>query len=389
MTVKPKVALIGMGFSGFQPTTPHASFRELMFEAALKAYNMAGIEDPRSTVDAFISCQEDYWEGIAIADEFAPEPIGGVLRPTFTVSGDGLQGLAQAAMLIQTGYFDVVAVEAHGKPSDIVDLGKIYELALDPLYTRPIAPSRSTPHFIAAMDAVAYMESRGVGVEELAEVAAKNKNNGLANPLASYAANVSVDEILESKIVAYPLTEYEIAPPVDAALVAVLASDTAVERLDAWDTAVWLEGIGYSTETYLPERHVWGSMPSIRQAALAAYTEAGITSPLDQIDFAEVDDRYSYMELLSLEEALLGGDAVGMLRSGTVYPDGGFPVNASGGSLAAGAPFEATGLMRTYFAYTRLLAMGEGRGLVVSWRGPPTYTSAVAVLSYYSGGEAA
>ncbi len=386
MTTRPRVAVIGMGYSGFQPITPHASFREMMFEAALKAYSMAGLEDPRAEIDTYISCQEDYWEGIAIADEFAPEPLGGVLRPMFTVAGDGLQGLAQAVMLIKTGYFDIVAVEAHAKPSDIVRLDKIYEMALDPLYLRPVAPKTGVPRFIAAMDAVAYMDSREAGEEDLAEVAAKNRNNGLQNPLAPYAANISVDEILESDHVVYPLTKYEIAQPVDAAIVAVVASDKAVDRLGAWDRAVWIDGIAYSTETYIPERHVFGSMPSIRQAAIEAYGEAGITSPLSQIDFAEVEDRYSFMELLSLEEALLGEDAVKLLRRGETYPEGMFPVNTSGGSLASGVPLEATGLMRLYYAYMRLLSMQEATGLVVSWRGPPTYTSAVTVLSYNSGG---
>ncbi|MCE4614256.1 MAG: thiolase domain-containing protein [Desulfurococcales archaeon] len=387
MTTRPRVAIIGMGYSGFQPVTPHASFREMMFEAALKAYSMAGLEDPRSQVDAFISCQEDYWEGISIADEFSPEPIGGVLRPIFTVSGDGLQGIAQAVMLLKTGYFDVITVESHAKPSDIVDLGKIYEITLDPVYVRPTAPKKAIPHYIAALDAVAYMESREAGEEDFAEVAAKNRNNGLSNPLASYASNVTVEEILESEHVAYPLTMYDISQPVDAALVTVLATDMAVDRLGAWDRAVWIDGVGYNTETYIPERHVYGTMPSIRRSALIAYSEAGITNPLSQLNFAEVDDRYSFMELLSLEEALLGEDSLKLLRRGDTYPDGKFPVNASGGSLATGAPFEATGLMRLYFTYMRLLSMQEGKSLVVSWRGPPTYTAATAVLSYYGGGE--
>ncbi|MCE4611096.1 MAG: thiolase domain-containing protein, partial [Desulfurococcales archaeon] len=113
-----RVALVSIGWSGLKPSVEELSFREMMFEAAMRAYEAAGV-DPRRDVDAFVSCQEDYWEGIAITDEFAPEPIGGVLRPTFTVAGDFIQGLAQAYMLVKTGYFDVVAVESHAKPSDV------------------------------------------------------------------------------------------------------------------------------------------------------------------------------------------------------------------------------------------------------------------------------
>ncbi|WP_243674746.1 hypothetical protein [Vulcanisaeta distributa] len=92
-----RVAIIGgVGWYGFRPVVEEASFREMMFEAATRAYEDAGGLNPRTDVDAFASCQEDFWEGIAIADEFAPEPIGGTLKPVFTTPGDGLQCVANA-----------------------------------------------------------------------------------------------------------------------------------------------------------------------------------------------------------------------------------------------------------------------------------------------------
>ncbi len=380
------VAVVGVGWYGFRPYTGEVSFREMMFEAALRAYRDAGV-DAREDVDAFVSCQEDFWEGIAIADEFAPEPIGGVLRPTFTVAGDGLQGVAQAYMMIKSGVFDVVAVEAHAKPSDIESLSDIYRLALDPYYHRVLPVGN--PHFTAGLDADAYLRHSGASREHLAMVAVKNKNNGLLNPRAPHASPVTLADVLEAPPYIEPLTRYEAAPFTDAAIVVVLAAGEVAERLT--DKPVWIRGIGWATETGTGsiEWHAWGRMPSIRAAAAMAYAQAGISDPARQTDFAEVEDRFAHMELIALEEAMLAPEdhAHRLLEQGYFSRDGAYPVNPSGGSLSMGVTLEATGLARLLEAVLQLRGEagphqldGVERAVVVSWRGPPTTTSMVAVL---------
>ncbi len=381
-----RVALVSMGWSGFRPSVEELSFREMMFEAAMRAYEQAGI-DPRRDVDAFISCQEDFWEGIAITDEFAPEPIGGVLRPTLTVAGEFLQGLAQAYMMVKTGYFDVVVVESHAKPSDVESMRGVFEMAFDPLYLRPLkAPN---PHFLAGLMASAFMARSGVDREHLAMVAVKNKSNGLYNPRASHSARITLSDVLDSEPVVDPLTRYEIAPFSDAAVVAVVASEEAARRLT--DTPVWIDGVGWSTEagTGSMAWHDLGSMPSMRMAATMAASMAGISSIMRDTSFAEVEDRYSFAELMAAEEALTGDalEAARMLENGDFDRDGYYPVNPSGGSLAMGVAFEATGGARLLEAYLRLLGGGEEveagaeRALVLSWRGIPTRTSMAVILS--------
>ncbi|MFZ8792896.1 MAG: thiolase domain-containing protein [Acidilobaceae archaeon] len=380
-----RVAVVGVGWYGFKTTVPELSFREMMFEAAVRAYEDAGV-DPRRDVDAFISCQEDFWEGIAISDEFAPEPIGGVLRPTMTITGDGLQCVGQAYMMIKSGAFNVVAVEAHAKPSDIMSPQEIYEFSLDPNIRTLKIPN---PLFQAGLDAVAYMRRSGASREHLAMVAVKNKVRGLLNPRASHSAKVTLDQVLDSKPVIHPLTRYEIAGFTDVAINVVLASEDVARRLG--DKHVWVEGIWWATEvgTGAVEWHEWGRMPSMRLAALGAYKLAGVEDPLRQTDFSEVEDRFSYMELLSLEElGLGGGGAHRMLESGYYNPEGGYPVNPSGGSLSMGVTLEATGLSRLLEVVLQLRGEAGGvqlkdvrRAVVASWRGPPTYTSIVAVVS--------
>ena len=104
-----RVAIVGVGQTQFRATTPGVSYKELMFEAATRAYADADL-DPRRDIDSFVCCSEDLSEGTSIFDEYVPDQIGAALRPVHTISGDGLQGLAAAYMQILTGAFDVVAV---------------------------------------------------------------------------------------------------------------------------------------------------------------------------------------------------------------------------------------------------------------------------------------
>ncbi|MER3514414.1 MAG: acetyl-CoA acetyltransferase, partial [Chloroflexota bacterium] len=69
--------IIGVGVVGFSPLSPYQSYKELMWEAAVRAYADAGV-DPRRDVDGFITVAEDFNEGTSIFDEYVPDQIGGV-----------------------------------------------------------------------------------------------------------------------------------------------------------------------------------------------------------------------------------------------------------------------------------------------------------------------
>jgi acetyl-CoA C-acetyltransferase len=188
-----EVAIIGVGCTGFKTVTPDTSYKELMFEAATKAYQDAGNIDPRRDVDAFISVAEDYWEGFSIFDEFVPDQLGAVLRHLFTVSGDSIIGLGTAYMLIKTGRFDVVALEAHGKPSDLLTLYDVVSFAMDPMLNRPLG---GHPFYVAGLEMNRFLFETGNTREQCAMVVAKNKGNALSNPFAAHGANVDVEDVL-------------------------------------------------------------------------------------------------------------------------------------------------------------------------------------------------
>ena len=114
-----RVAIVGLGWAGFRPVTPDQSYKELMYEAAVRAYADAGV-DPRRDVESFVTVAEDFHEGTSIFDEYVPDQLGAVLKPVHTITGDGLHGLATAYMLVRTGQFEVVAVEGHSKASNML-----------------------------------------------------------------------------------------------------------------------------------------------------------------------------------------------------------------------------------------------------------------------------
>ena len=382
--MKKEVAIVGVGCVGFQPVTPELSYKEVMFEAAVRAYEDAGV-NPRRDIDAFITCAEDYWEGFSIFDEFVPDQLGAVLKNLFTVSADGLFGLATAYMLIKTGHFDVVAVEAHSKASDILTYEGIVNFAFDPILNRPLG---GHPYYVAGMEMMRYLCETRTSPEECAQVVVKNKRNALANPHACYGAKLTVEDVLNSEVQFYPLKKLEISPISDGCVVFVVASKDAAEKLT--DKPVWVGGVGWCTETPCLETRDWGRAVHTELAAKMAYKMAGINNPVKEIDFAEVCDMFAYKELMHMEALGLcrRGEAGQLVKEGVTERDGEMPVNPSGGMLGMGYALEASGLQRLLEAVLQLRGQAGKRQIedietcvVQTWRGIPTATSAVAVLS--------
>ena len=121
-----------------------------------------------------------------------------------------------------------------------------------------------------------------------------------------------------------------------------------------------------------------------------AYRMAGISNPTAEIDFAEVDDRFSYKELQHLEALGLArpGESGRLLDEGTFDPDGNLPVNVSGGHLGSGYTHDMAGLRSVLEVVLQLRGEAGQRqlpeakvGLAQSWRGIPTATGGVAVLT--------
>lgn len=191
---------------------------------------------------------------------------------------------------------------------------------------------------IYAMRIRAHMERFGLTREQLAKVAVKNHDHGALNPHAQYRSRVSVEEVLNSKMIADPITLQMTCPLGDGGAAVLIgtremAMQTGKRPVKIASTVLGSFGFTRKDEPSIVER-VSGK----------AYQEATVT-PRD-IQVAEVHDAVAPAELLLYEQ--LGfcglGESGRMIDERVTWFDGALPVNSSGGLTAKGHPAGATGL---------------------------------------------
>ena len=378
-----RAAVIGVGVIAARPSSEHVSFKEMMFEAAQKAYADAGVDAPE--IESFVTCAEDLTEGISIFDEYTPDQLGAVKKPMHTLAQDGLHGIADAVMQIRSGLFGLVVVEAHSKHSNLENPNAILNYALDPVYNRPLG---FNPHVIAGLEMNAFLHERGITEAQCAEVVAKNRTHALKNIAAAYPMNLHPDDVERSPYLCYPLREAEIAKSADGCVVVVLASESRAKQTKS--RPIWVRGVGFANDSPTLESRDWIEAQYIRSAAAMAYRQAGIKDPADEIDLFEIDDSYAYKELQHLAALGIYAPAVvtgSVGANGESCGTGKLAVNISGGSLGIGHTHEASGLYRLAEIVFQLRGEAGPRqlkkakvGLAQSWRGVPTTSGAVVIL---------
>jgi len=348
--VEPRVGVVGIGWSGFAPTTAGVSYKELMFEAAQRAYADAGV-NPRSDVDSFVCASEDMQEGTSIFDEYVPDQLGAVQRPVHTVASDGLFALATGVMLIRSGVANVVAVEGHSKASDLLTPGRLDRFAMDPILNRPLGISALA---LAGLEMRRYLHESSRTEDDCATVAVRNREHARSNVRASYADVVDPSPLFE------PLTRDQAAESVDGCIVMVLAAEGT-----AGGDPVWVDGVGWSQDAPSIESREWSAAAAARTAGEMAYKQAGAT-PQD-VELAEVDDTFAYKQLQH-QDAL----GLGFLDAARV--------NTSGGALGEGYLHEGNGLARALTCVERVRAADARVAVAQSWRGIPSTSAAVVVM---------
>ncbi len=218
-------------------------------------------------------------------------------------------------------------------------------------------------------------------------VSVKNHRNALHNPYAQYPKKLTVQDVLDSEMISYPITREQICTMSDGAAVAVLCTESVARELT--DKPVRITGVGCGTDTMRLADRPFGKVPLLphesakdyshlpypgvhsfragRAAGIEAYRMAGITDPTREVDFIELHDAYASSEIQTYEDLGLCryGEGYGFVERGDPFLKGidyGFPVaragalpvNPSGGLIACGHPVGATGLMQAVFAFWQL-----------------------------------
>jgi acetyl-CoA C-acetyltransferase len=191
----------------------------------------------------------------------------------------------------------------------------------------------------------ARMLKLGHTEEAAAMVSVKNRRNALLNPKAHVKREVTVDEVMASRPLCWPIKILDVPPISDGACAVILAHEADAEKIT--ERPAWIRGMAYWGEADNgPDRRMVQSEP-LQFAAAQVYKEAGITNPFRQFDVAEVQEPYTCFELSYYES--LGfcpeGGAAELIASGETEMTGSLPVNPSGGCMGAN-PIGATALIR-------------------------------------------
>ncbi|MHA1472262.1 MAG: thiolase family protein, partial [Promethearchaeota archaeon] len=190
-----------------------------------------------------------------------------------------------------------------------------------------------------------YMNKYNVSEEQAAMVVVKNRKNALNNPFAHLRKEISINDVLNSKMMAYPLKELDFPPFSDGAVAMLLAKEDIAKKMT--ETPVWFRGYGNCTDAYYLGNRNMTDLIGLELATKEAYRMAGVNNPVDNLDVCEVSENFSVHELMIYEALGLcdKGEGGKFIESGETEMNGSIPVNPSGGVLSSN-PTMANGLIR-------------------------------------------
>jgi len=364
-----KVAVVGVGetrFSGAQEKTEV----ELFAEAASDALKESNLK-PKDIQALFMgNVLGDFSEGQGMVQSFAAENIGCFNIPANRYEGacaSSSMAVRDAFVWVASGFYDIVLA---GGTERAATMGT-------PLATRTFAmfsdsryefPSGITFPGVFALLAHLYAANYGIPLErlreQLAKVSIQSYKYGNLNPKAHFYgkyADLTVDKVLSSFMVASPLTLHDCCPFSDGAAAVVLTSEDVAKKLT--NKPVYIIGVGQASSGPLMNQQEY--LPRLRAREISskqAYSMAGV-KPQD-IDICELHDCFSIASLIAAEgmgffEFGTSGEA---WEKGKADIGGQIAINPSGGLKAKGHAIGATGAGQVYEIVEQLRGeVEEGR----------------------------
>lgn len=341
-----RVAIVGAGMTRFVRRAQETG-KELAWEATSKA--LESCDQTLSDIDCVVvGTAPEAFDGVHMKGEYLSDGSGAWRKPLmrgYVGGGTGVFAPLQGWYHIASGLFDTCLVVCEEKMSSCQPHPQGAFLTIfDNMTERQLQPNLL---WIFALEMNAYMSRYGLSKRDIALVSVKNKRNAALHPAALLGdADITVDDVLASETLAWPVQRLDVSPVTDGAVALVLAAEPIARRVT--DSPVWIEGVGWNLDTaYWTNRDL--SYPTyVEEAARMAYKMAGITEPRKQIHIAEPYDPFDYKELHHLEGLMLfdKGQAPEATALGITQRDGDLPVCPSGGLLGVGNPIAAAGLMK-------------------------------------------
>lgn len=344
-----KVGVVGVGCSKFG-RRDDATLQELAFEAvseALSDANMTQDDIDISVVGCVGTRSYELMPAVPV-NEYCGFAGKGPLRVE-AACATGSAAVYTAYSSIVSGIADVAIAIGVEKMTEVETAVSLAIGGRGGNYLWEFHQYGTTFPAYYAMHATAHMARYGTTERQMALAAVKAHRNAAKNPKAHFQKEITVEDVLDSRMITYPLKLYDCSPISDGAAAAILASEEKVKELGL--DAVWIEGIGYSSDTSnMTRRESFVGLKATVDAVKMAYKMAKIYDPLNQFDLATVHDCFTIAEIMAYED--LGfcrkGEGGKFIESGESDFGGKLPVNTFGGLKAKGHPLAATGVAMVY-----------------------------------------
>lgn len=325
--MKPRsVAIVGAAETTELGKIPHMSQLQLHADAALNTMADAGI-GPKDI------------DGVATAGE---SPVGVAhylgIEPRW-VDGTSVGGCSfmihvrHAAAAINEGLCNTVLI-THGESGrSNVGRGGMRRArgSLAAQFEMPFGPMG--PPTLFTLPVLRYMKTHGVTEEQLAQVAVVQRTWAAHHPRASYRDPITVDDVLSSRMIAYPFRKLLCCLVTDGGGALILTS--AERAKDFPRKPVHILGTGEATETpMVSQMDSFDSSRAFRVSGAQAFSEAGITHA--DVDHLMIYDAFAHLPLFGLEDLgfVAPGEAAAFVGDGHTAPGGKLPLNTNGGGLS-------------------------------------------------------
>jgi len=350
------VALLGAAMIKFG-RYPEKQVHELAAQAALLALQDAGM----TMADIELLASGNLYQSNAMIGQRILKEIGQSGIPVINVANacaTGSTAFREAYMSVASGAYDVaiaVGSEQMGKMG-LLGGGGGGGGGVSP---EGIVGSGLMPA-VFGMAGVEHMRNYGTTQEQFAKIAVKNHKHSMHNPYSQYQVEMSLEDVMNARTVAWPNTLYMCCPTGDGAAAAIL---TSMDKAKQYTT----EPIKVLTSTLTSDPYTERdlTMPDVntltKNAAKQAYEDAGVGA--EDLDLVELHDCFATAEMLHYENlGLCGeGEAGKLIDEKETYVGGKIPVNASGGLLSKGHPLGATGVANICEVYWHLKGQAGNR----------------------------
>lgn len=355
------VAVLGTFQTQFKTHHPEHTFAEQAQTAAAGALQSAGMTP--DDIDAVVfSLAPTYFMGVADADRWSIDYIFGAGKPMMRVHTGGATGgsaLQAAYSLVRSGLHRSVLIVGAERIAETPDAQRVLNLIFDVFYERDIPLSTNTS---VALWTTRYLQRYGFTPEDTARVVVRARRNAMRNPHAHLKGNVTIEEVLASPMISYPIRLFDICPRSSGSAAMIVGNMQMAKRFSS--RPAFLNGLASRTTTYWIGDRMTPSADSdfvnfdlAETVGRRCYQLAGITDPLSEIQVVELYDPYSILTPIQLER--LGfcglGTALRLEREGLWDAQGGsVAVNPSGGTLCTN-PIAVTGLVRAIDAANQVM----------------------------------